>query len=285
VRFSFNSKQKKLEAQRSGLTALLEQMKHRDATCPIATVRIQNRHHFASALQRMSVVCNVSANARVASRNNVEVFDGQYVLVKGSPEAISRLLAEGAKPDWYDSVYRQLAEDGMRVLALAYKPCGGVDGAQKPREWCENNLTFAGFISFACKTRADSRMVVQALQESGHEVAMITGDAALTALHVARETGIIRNSDTESGSTKRPVLLLEPSPVDGESSKSGARWIRATGSDEERRESVLDFASAPNMRELSKTNDLMATMVRCASVTHRQSRVHDAFRISCAGWS
>ena len=190
------------------------------------------------------------------------MFDGQYVLVKGSPEAVGRLLSEGSKPEWYDAVYRQLAEDGMRVLALAFKPCSGVDGRHKSREWCESNLTFAGFISFACRTRADSRMVVQALQESGHKVAMITGDAALTALHVARETGII----SEKGS--RQALVLEPQaqPRDTDSDTEhklesvGAHWILATGSDEDRAKSAMNVTESPSARELSQTYDLMATM-------------------------
>jgi cation-transporting ATPase 13A1 len=39
-----------------------------------------------------------------------------------------------------------------------------------------------------------------------------------------------------------------------------ARWIRATGSDEERSLSVVSFDSGEQIRELSKNNDLMTTM-------------------------
>ena len=46
---------------------------------------------------------------------------------------------------------------------------------------------FHGFVAFACKTRADSPIVIGALLDSAHRVIMITGDAPLTALHVARE--------------------------------------------------------------------------------------------------
>ena len=48
-------------------------------------------------------------------------------LVKGSPEAIGTLLhpeRDGGKPSWYEASYRGLAEEGLRVLALAYKRCG-----------------------------------------------------------------------------------------------------------------------------------------------------------------
>ena len=46
---------------------------------------------------------------------------GDYCLVKGSPEAVAKLLAPGAKPDWFDATYYRLAERGMRVLGLAYR--------------------------------------------------------------------------------------------------------------------------------------------------------------------
>ena len=55
----------------------------------------------------------------------------------------------------------------MRVLALAYKRVAPADAArggwsERPREEAEEGLTFAGFIAFACKTRADSPTVIQA---------------------------------------------------------------------------------------------------------------------------
>ena len=86
--------------------------------------------------------------------------------------------------------------------------------AARPRAEVEEGLRFAGFIAFACKTRADSPTVIQALTESAHSVAMLTGDAPLTALHVAHKTRICVPA--------RPTLLLAPStptlPV---------RWVHA----------------------------------------------------------
>jgi cation-transporting ATPase 13A1 len=217
VKYTFNSEKADITSRCNALKKILGQISKRNMNYPIASVRIQTRHHFASALQRMSVVCNVSANRKVARQTNDVIFEGQYVLVKGSPEKIGKLLHQDSRPEWYNTVYRQLAEDGMRVLALAYKSCQGVDAVEKSREWCESGLMFAGFISFACKTRSDSRMVVEALVESDHKVAMITGDAALTALHVARDTGII-----ERVGNKRPVLILEPVPESSsDSDKNG----------------------------------------------------------------
>merc|ERR1712147_121036 len=92
-------------------------------------------------------------------------------LVKGSPEAD----------------VRGLAERGLRVLALASRRC---DGDVERRDDVERDLELCGLAAFECKTRADSRVVVTALAQSAHRVAMVTGDAPLTALHVARECNI-----------------------------------------------------------------------------------------------
>ncbi len=146
-------------------------------------VQVLHRHHFSSQLQRMSVVCKC--------RNNGTNNDDYYGLVKGSPEAILRLLKPSAVPTWYRECYESLARKGLRVLALAYKKVSIDDQPDtKPREWLECDLQLAGFIAFECKIRGDSKIVVGALVDSDHKVAMLTGDALLTSQHVAREVGI-----------------------------------------------------------------------------------------------
>lgn len=145
-------------------------------------VRIISRYHFSSALQRMSVIAEVTA-ANGRSRC--------AALVKGSPEAIKSLLAENSAPAWYDATYASLAERGMRVLALSYKWMDDkLSVTELPRADVESELQFCGFIAFECRTRADSGIVCLALRQSSHRVAMVTGDAPLTALHVARSTSI-----------------------------------------------------------------------------------------------
>merc|ERR1711968_339698 len=117
-------------------------------------------------------------------------------LVKGSPEAVGSLLADGAKPVWYTQCYESLAKRGLRVLALAYKDLKSPSNLSDPagsytRETVESNLLFGGFIAFECKVRADSGIVVASLTESGHKVSMLTGDSLLTSIHVAREVEIL----------------------------------------------------------------------------------------------
>ena len=148
---------------------------------PRTAARIRRRFHFSSALQRMSVVADVDGVATA--------------LVKGSPEAVGALLRQA--PAWFEPAYVGLAERGLRVLALASRRC---DGDVERRDDVERDLELCGLAAFECKTRADSRVVVTALAQSAHRVAMVTGDAPLTALHVARECNIADG---------RPALVLE----------------------------------------------------------------------------
>jgi len=142
-------------------------------------VKILHRYHFASKLQRMSTICNVSGLGQKS---------GNIALVKGSPEMIGKLLA--FKPSWYKKVYCELSEEGHRVIALAYKWMDNVSSTM-PREKVESELEFAGFCAFECKTRGDSAVIMKALTHSEHRCLMLTGDAPLTSVHVAKECHMI----------------------------------------------------------------------------------------------
>jgi len=111
-----------------------------------------------------------------------------------------------------------------------------------PREWVEQELSFAGFLAFGCKTRADSGLVLQSIKDADMGCGMLTGDAPLTALHVAKECNICESSGS-------PCLLLDLSGPNGT-----PQWVRATG--EERCPQPFN---SPGVVELAKSHDLMVT--------------------------
>merc|ERR1711966_138310 len=76
----------------------------------------------------------------------------------------------------------------------ALKPLGSngeIQSAQESRASCEKDMRFAGFIAFTCRVRKDTAAVLLRLKEGGMSIAMVTGDALLTAIHVAKEVNII----------------------------------------------------------------------------------------------
>eukprot|EP00607_Mallomonas_marina_P002717 CAMPEP_0182440352 /NCGR_PEP_ID=MMETSP1167-20130531/87011_1 /TAXON_ID=2988 /ORGANISM="Mallomonas Sp, Strain CCMP3275" /LENGTH=1295 /DNA_ID=CAMNT_0024634289 /DNA_START=719 /DNA_END=4606 /DNA_ORIENTATION=- len=173
---------------RSGLSSLT-----------IGQVRILARHHFSSKLQRMSVVVKITGD------------DGSaWVLVKGSPEALFMMCTDC--PSDFNATAADLAKRGMRVIALGLRRVSSEEIAQccESRTMAETKVHFAGFVSFTCRVRKDTATVVRNLRGGGHVVAMATGDAMLTAVHVAKEVGITTQ-------TKKGVLLLE-------SDETGVYW-------------------------------------------------------------
>merc|ERR1719316_1848572 len=104
----------------------------------------------------------------------------------------------------------------MRILALAYRRLDNdIAYGKMSREELECSMQFAGFASFKCETRKDSNLVIRALNESAHECIMLTGDAPLTALNVAHEVEIARQTD------------LSFSFVLTEQKEGGLEWIPA----------------------------------------------------------
>jgi manganese-transporting P-type ATPase len=187
------------------------------------SIQVLQRHHFSSALQRMSVVVrcmNVSVHG--SSHQSSSSGDHWYCLVKGSPEALKTLIVPSHLPIWYSKTYENLARRGLRVLALAYKKVSAKERPhEQPRQWAESDLHFGGFIAFECKVRADSSIVIHSLVESDHKVAMLTGDALLTSLHVAKQVGIC--------SLNKPNLVLSCSSkiTNSEESFSAFSWEHA----------------------------------------------------------
>jgi cation-transporting ATPase 13A1 len=191
---------KKTETEIRLLEEKAEESKHKASTALYNSVQVVQRHHFSSALQRMSVVvkCSKRTNRSDTSshpQSSSSSADHWYCLVKGSPEALKALIVPSFLPSWYSDTYERLARSGLRVLALAYKKVSVKDRPHdQPRAWIESDLMFGGFIAFECKIRADSGVVIQSLIQSDHKVAMLTGDALLTSLHVAKHVHICDHS-------------------------------------------------------------------------------------------
>ncbi len=123
--------------------------------------------------------------------------NGRYRLaVKGAPEAVlascssvrspegDREMAEGERKEWLARTDR-MAEEGLRVLALAMKKVSAVEA--NPYE----NLTFLGLAGFLDPPREDIRGAILACREAGIKVVMVTGDQPKTALSIGKAVGLV----------------------------------------------------------------------------------------------
>lgn len=143
-----------------------------------------------------------------------------YRYVKGAPEIILDMCDALAAGKTRNEVLHRLAEMqsiGRRTLAFAVQEI--IEGESTP-------LVFIGFVGMADPIREDVRDAVETCHNAGVNVIMVTGDVALTANEVAKETGIME--------TDAPTQII-----------TGAEFEKMT--DEEIKEKIL-----PSLKVLSR---------------------------------
>ncbi|WP_233517631.1 cation-translocating P-type ATPase [Geodermatophilus marinus] len=112
------------------------------------------------------------------------VRDGR-LMVKGAPEVVLR-RCEGAPDDVRDRV-RELAADGLRVLAVADR---AVDGVPEDLEEAAGGLTLRGLVGLSDPLRESSVRAIEQLRAAGVRVVVATGDHPGTACAIAAGAGM-----------------------------------------------------------------------------------------------
>ncbi|MCX7596638.1 MAG: HAD-IC family P-type ATPase, partial [Fischerella sp.] len=123
------------------------------------------------------------------------------IYIKGSVEAILKrcqqmLDAEGnLAPVDAETVHQEvdaMARQGLRVLAFAKKFVPVTQHSLNHAD-IENDLIFLGLQGMIDPPRTEAIKAVQACQEAGIQVKMITGDHAVTARAIAQSMGLHKN--------------------------------------------------------------------------------------------
>jgi Ca2+-transporting ATPase len=108
--------------------------------------------------------------------------------LKGAPEAVlARCLQAPQQQQTVHAQTQAWAARGLRVIAVA--SARGVDEAAPP----ESGYELLGLLGFQDPLRDDVPAALQACRDAGVRVVMITGDAAATALAIARNAGLVRD--------------------------------------------------------------------------------------------
>ncbi|WP_068467998.1 cation-translocating P-type ATPase [Candidatus Protochlamydia phocaeensis] len=124
--------------------------------------------------------------------------EGNILFTKGAPDVIlnrsASILLNGqeqalnlANRKRILEINHQLASQGLRVLALAYRNIkeDHIDPS------LEERLVFIGLIAMMDPPRQEAKAAIQACKEAGIRPVMITGDHRDTAIAIAKELGII----------------------------------------------------------------------------------------------
>ncbi len=143
---------------------------------------------FDFTRKMMSIVADIES----------EEHKGLVIISKGAPEEIlSRCTKYEINNRTYkinkgalskaNIEYEKLSADGFRVLAVAYKPIKK-QGNYTFKD--ETNLVFKGYLAFLDPPKHDARNAINALNELGVEVKILTGDNELVTRKICTELGL-----------------------------------------------------------------------------------------------
>jgi len=178
-----------------------------------AMLNLANRWHeagFEDLRARAQVLARVPFSSALRWMSTVAGEEGQVtVYTKGAPEAVlsactalyqvdntSKPLTDTDKQWIHDHVTAQFARKGLRPVALAikqglYEETDYLLKTEPNRDFLTSGLTLLGVLGIQDPVRWDVTEAVAAVQKSGINIRMVTGDNVETAVTVAKKCGIL----------------------------------------------------------------------------------------------
>jgi P-type Ca2+ transporter type 2C len=118
---------------------------------------------------------------------------------------------ESLDEDWFQKIMdanNELAQEGMRVLGVAFRGLKSLPSAEEERS-LEETLIFIGVIGMLDPARPEVKDAVLTCKNAGIRPVMITGDQPLTAQHIARELAITTVDTPSTGQTLAQLSVEE----------------------------------------------------------------------------
>ncbi|AWV48870.1 cation transport ATPase [Mycobacterium leprae Kyoto-2] len=172
------------------LTAASSLNSHTDSTWSlIAEVPFESSRGYAAAI-------GITGNGKAP-----------MLMLKGAPEKIlprCRFADPEADVAHAESLVRHLAEQGLRVLAVAQCSWGhdttdDNDTDADAVDAAAHDLELVGYIGLADTARPSSRPLIEALVTAGRNVVLITGDHPITARAIAQQLGLRSDARVVNG--------------------------------------------------------------------------------------
>ncbi|MBC7828950.1 MAG: cation-translocating P-type ATPase [Chitinophagaceae bacterium] len=120
--------------------------------------------------------------------------NGFLVISKGAVESITNSLSSDIPVEAILQKANTMAENGIRVLAFGYKIIDKLP-EQVSVETVETDLKFAGLAGMIDPPREEAKLAIGECKTAGIITVMITGDHPATASAIARQIGILTESD------------------------------------------------------------------------------------------
>ncbi len=163
-----------------------------------------NKNELEKQFPRVSEVPFDSERKRMTTINKME--DGKFrANVKGGLDEVLAvtthiLMHDNVRPISEEDIStikqenERMAKSALRVLSVAYKDLDSVP-ADVSAETVENNLVFVGLLGMIDPARPEVVEAVRKCETAGIKPVMITGDHKVTAVAIADEIGIFKDSD------------------------------------------------------------------------------------------
>ena len=126
--------------------------------------------------------------------STVNRIDGHTIVItKGAFDMLASRCVAG-NLDAARDICNAMSADALRVLAVAYREIQEIP-AQPTSENLETGLTFMGLVGMIDPPRPEAAEAVATCRRAGIKPVMITGDHVVTASAIARQLGILQESD------------------------------------------------------------------------------------------
>ncbi|MGP8307908.1 cation-transporting P-type ATPase [Vibrio sp. YIC-376] len=133
-----------------------------------------------------------------------------FIFIKGAPEQVldicnrqhvdknaDNTVTEIDRTYWHDQI-AAMAKQGMRVLAIAYRPTNYTQ-LELSFDDVSDNLIMLGLFGLIDPPRQEAIDAIDVCKNAGIRVKMMTGDHALTAQAIAGQIGLINPHETLTG--------------------------------------------------------------------------------------
>jgi P-type Ca2+ transporter type 2C len=142
---------------------------------------------FSAETKMMATLHKSEKGNFVAAKGSVEQLLEKCKKIQ-SGETVKDISGEDRKKILEES--ERLSEDGLRVLAFAYREEANIN-----KEDYLNDLIYVGSIGFLDPPRLDIKKAIITCRDAGIKVVMITGDHPKTALNIAKKVGLVDENE------------------------------------------------------------------------------------------
>ncbi len=169
-------------AHETGYASPLDEALRGLAVCPVEPAQKRDEIPFDFVRRRLSVLLDVEGGLLVTKGAVATVLEACE-----SVETSAGVVPLGGRRDTIEAEFNRSCEDGLRVIAVAYRSLPGT--ARVTRE-DERGMTFAGLVRFHDAPKPDVRAALDELGSLGVTVKIVTGDNAVAARALARAIGL-----------------------------------------------------------------------------------------------